>query len=246
MKARLLKATKIKELIERIPDNLDLYRAGNFEFLASDPSNYIETDLEIDAYKLSFISCSATDYKEVDNCRIIYEALQNLSAYLARDERLWIYLTHVDLLSYSRVRWAIPEDNDRAVSFIKDHFFVTGGARGIERNNAASRIWWMASLCKRINGLAFEDALTSLLYQTDVRANIIERPTTSQSIEVFSALLKKLHESYQNDRELFEREKFRSMMKELNLKGGVRLLGALSEKEIQAILDDCTAEKTKS
>jgi len=168
----------------------------------------------------------------------VFNAMGSMSHYLARDERLWVGLCHTALLAYSRKRWPIPDDTEKAVAHIENHFFVVG-ARGYERDNAASRLWWMASLCSRVKGLTLEQALTSLLYQYDVRANIIERPTTSQSTQVFSAVLKRLHGSYHGDKKLFERERFRSVMKELNLRGGVSLLGALSEKQVGSILDQC-------
>ena len=161
-----------------------------------------------------------------------------LSPYMARDERLWIYLSHTAMLEYTRKRWPIPTDDEKAIQHIRNHIFIVG-ARGFERDNSASRLWWMAALCSRVSGMSLKQSLTCLLYQYDVRANIIERPTTSQSTQIFSAVLKKLHDSYKGNKTLFQREKFRSVMKELNLRGGVRLLGALPEHEISSILDEC-------
>jgi hypothetical protein len=238
IKLRLLRSKMVQELNAGIADNLVRYRSGDFHFLEADPSNYFEIDQELDEQKMALVDCESEDHKEVDCCMHIHEAMGQIPPYLARDSRLWVYLTHTLLLGYSRKRWPIPEDDEKAVAHIRKHFFATG-ARGIERDNAASRLWWMATLCGRINGLTMKEALTSFLHQYDVRANIIERPTTSQSIPVFSAVIKKLDESYKGDQKLFEREKFRQVMKELNLKGGVKLLGALDEKEIGKIVDEC-------
>ncbi len=164
--------------------------------------------------------------------------MHDIPPYLARDSRLWVYLTHTLLLDYSRKRWPIPNDDEKAVTHIRKHFFANG-ARGIERDNATSRLWWMANLCDRVDGLSLLDALIIFLHQYDVRANIIERPTTSQSVPVFSAVIKKLEKSFKQDQKLFEREKFRQVMKELNLQGGVKLLCALDEPEIEKIVDKC-------
>ncbi len=240
MKVNFLKAKKIQELLSKAPENLELYRTGSFDFLMNDPSYHLESRQEIDEHKLAAISCDKTNLKEVENCVLIYQALNNISLYLARDERLWVYLTHSHLLEYTRARWPIPEDDTQAIKHIKTHFFCIG-ARGIERDNAASRLWWLASLCNRTKGLSFEDALTCFLYQSDVRANIVERPTTSQNIHVFSAIIKKLDESFKSNKELFERERFRSFMKELNLIGGIKLLAALPEASVSQILDQCIA-----
>lgn len=241
MKLKFLKSSKVHELLVNVENNLNLYRAGSFDFLVSDSSCNFETNLAIDETKLALIGCDKNDLKEVENCVLMYEAIENISHYLARDERLWVYLSHTLLLDYARIRWPIPENDDKAISHIKTHFFCTG-ARGIERDNVASRLWWQASLCSRVSGLTLVDALTCLLHQSDVRANIIERPTTSQNVTVFSAVLKKLHESYKSNKSLFERKRFRLIMKELNLVGGVKLIAVLPEPSIAKILDQCIAK----
>lgn len=241
MKARFFKAQIVRDVSLQIRENIELYRKGNFEFIVNDPDNYFDTDLDIDDIKLKLIQCDNANQYEVENCQLMYEAMGNLNHYLARDDRLWTYLTHTLLLEYARKRWPIPEDDEKAIKHIKNHFFCIG-ARGVERDNSASRLWWMASLCKRTNGLSFSDSLKCLLHQSDVRANIVERPTTSQNINIFSAILKKLNESYQTDQKLFEREKFRNVMKWLNLFGGVKLLGALPESKIIMILDECISK----
>ena len=210
-KMRLLRAKVVSELNNNIAKNLDRYRSGNFDYLDTDQSTHIEIGQQFDEARLNEIQCEVTDHKEVECCIQIHEAMADMPPYLARDHRLWIYLTHALLLPYARTRWPIPADNEKAVSHIKMHFFCTG-ARGIERDNAASRLWWMASPCSRVQGLSLKESLTSFLYQYDVRANIIERPTTSQSVPVFSAVIKKLDASYKGQKELFERETFRALM----------------------------------
>lgn len=239
MKANFLKSAKVQELLSKIEENIDAYRSGNFDFLTSDTSCHFETSLEIDESKLASISCEKDNLKEVENCILMFEAMGDISHYLARDERLWVYLTHTVMLPYARVRWPIPADDEKAIKHIRTHFF-SNGARGIERDNAASRLWWQATLCSRAKGISFSEALTSFLYMSDVRANIVERPTTSQNIHLFTAILKKLNESYKSEkRELFERTRFRAVMTELNLIGGVKLFAALPETSIVTILDQC-------
>ncbi|MDD5320746.1 MAG: DUF6339 family protein [Methylococcales bacterium] len=241
MKARFLKAVKVQELNSKIGENLESYRTGDFDFIINDSAQFFETNLDIQEATLSAISCDEGDFKEVDCCMLMYEAMGELTHYLARDERLWVYVSHTFLLSYARTRWPIPADDDEAIKHIRKHFFCEG-ARGVERDNVASRLWWMAALCNRTNGMLLEEALTCFLHQSDVRANIVERPTTSQNVLVFSAILKKLNESYKSDKALFNREKFRSIMKGLNLQGGVKLLGALPEGRIMNILEECIAQ----
>ena len=238
MEVRLLRSGKEKELLDTIEENLENYRQGNFSYLLSDSSLFINTKITVKESELQKLDCDENDDNEVENCILIYNAFDGLTHYLARDSRLWVYLTHTYLLEYTRKRWKIPQDTEKAIHHIKNHFFVMG-ARGFERDNGASRLWWMADLCDRVEGLSLNEALTSLLYQYDVRANIIERPTTSLSTDVFSAIIKKLNESYNGDKKLFDRKIFRTMMRNLNLRAGVNLVSAMNEDEVSKILDEC-------
>jgi hypothetical protein len=240
MKAKFFKEPQITSLLSLVSENLDLYRSGNFDTFINNPDNYFETQLEIDELKLAGIVCDADNQNEIDNCILVFEAISGITNYLARDGRFWTFLTHSALLKYARNRWPIPEDNEKAIKHIKNHFFCIG-ARGIERDNASSRIWWMANLCSRVKCLNLRDSLSCMLLQSDVRASIIERPTTSQNITLFTAILKKLHDSGP-DSKLFERDKFRDIMKWLNIYGGVKLIGALSEDRISSLLDECIAK----
>jgi hypothetical protein len=144
-------------------------------------------------------------------------------------------------MNYTRQRWPIPEDKEKAIAHIKKHFFASG-ARGIERDNAISRLWWMASICNKVEGLTLEKSLTAFLYQSDVRANIVERPTTSQNVVLLSTVIRKLDQSYHGDKELYGREKFRTVMKELNLQGGIKLLEVLEPKEVERIVTKCASK----
>ena len=96
----------------------------------------------------------------------------------------------------------------------------------------------MAHLCTRVSGVSKEAALQAFLLRSDVRANIIERPTVAQSSNLFSALLKALIKSASGKKALFERAAFRKLMVELNSIGGFRLLDGLPENELSRILDE--------
>jgi hypothetical protein len=45
-----------------------------------------------------------------------------------------------------------------AVGHVRAHFFAKE-QRQIERDNAASRLWWMAHLCRRVKELDLSDTL---------------------------------------------------------------------------------------
>lgn len=237
----LFKESSVKTLFDSVEHNLDLYRSGSFEHLLDDTSLFLASSCKMDEEEALLVDCTADDHNEVNCCLSIVKCLNSVSSYLARDERLWTRLAHIEFLNYSRTRWEIPSDNAKAVDHIKKHFFAKG-VRGIERDNAISRLWWMATICSKVNGLPLEKALEAFLHQSDVRANIIERPSTSQNPTVLSAVVNKLSSSLVGNQALYEREKFREVMKRLNLEGGTRLLEALDSEEIQLVVDKIATE----
>jgi len=219
MKLRMMKFNKVSDLRNSIEENLNIYRSGNFDHITADYSSYFELDLEIYEDLFTELIPNNESSSEVANSKLMLKAMGVLSPYLAKDERLWVYLTHSFLLDYTRTRWVIPEDNNEAVKHIETHFFARSG-RDFERNNASSRLWWLATLCSRVKDLNLDDSLNCLLHNSDVRASIVERPTTSQCLNVFSALIKKFHESYLGEKKLFDRDVYRPLMKDINLYGG--------------------------
>ena len=98
-KIRLLRSRIIQQLTNNIQSNLDRYRTGGFDFLVADPTNYFESAQEYDEAKLALVACEAGNHKEVECCMAIHGAMAPMPPYLARDARIWVYLTHTALLN---------------------------------------------------------------------------------------------------------------------------------------------------
>ena len=243
MKARLLRAASLDQLRSSIAVRLDSYRSGSFDYLEADPSFWFENDVEVDLDALKALKApSGNSFYEVENCEIVYSALKALSPYDARDERFWAYLSHTVLLDHARRRWPIPDDDAQAAAHIAKHWFARD-KRQVERDQVGSRLWWMGHLCARVNAVDPDLALRAFLFRSDVRANLIERPTVSQSVGLFSAIIKRLIISFTGKQLLFERRAFRRLMMEINSVGGYRLLDCLAMGEIDGILDVIIAER---
>lgn len=238
MMMKILKNSAVSELKQNISNNLDNYLSGNFDHFFADPARVIELDFEYEPSKFVDLLPGKSTSEEVHNCLLMEGVLGGITPYLARDERLWVYLTHKYLLEYSRARWELDKKSeDEIVKQIEIHFFAPD-KRAVERDNSASRLWWIANLCSRVDGLSLKDVLECLLLYSDVRASIIERPTTSQCLNVFSAITKKLSFEYKSgNEEIFERKKFRELMKKINLFGGVKLLNTMKESDILAFIN---------
>ena len=243
MKAKLLRDVPLSQLRNSVADNLSHYRVGSFTYLEMDQSLTIELPVDLNEGALTELKMpSGGNDFEVENCLAVHKYLEKLSPYDARDERLWTFIAHTSLLEYSRKRWPIPDDNEKAIAHIEQHFFA-GTNRQIERDNAVSRLWWMTHLCTRVKGVDLEEALVAFLFRSDVRANIIERPTIAQSTNVFAVILRALIKSFAAQKNLFERQTFRKLMIELNSIGGFKLLDALPESELKKIFADVVTNR---
>jgi len=245
MNARFLRYSALEDLRGQILKNLELYRSGSFKSLEVDSALWFEHTVTLDEKVISSIRISSgQDFREVDNCQLIYQAFQGLTPYEARDERLWVYLTHTLLLDYTRARWPIPDDDSLAVDHIRKHFFARD-KRQVERDNSASRLWWMAHLCTRVADLSLVESLQAFLYRSDVRASIIERPTSSQSSQVFNIIIARLHDSLNGEKLLFKREVFRQFMREINSVGGFKLLDCMGKLEVSDTIGEIIKDKLK-
>lgn len=107
----LFRERTVRHLKETILENIEKYRSGDFKFLMSDTTNFLETPHTIDLTVAKKIACTPLDQNEVECTLATFNALPTLTPYLARDERLWVYLTHIIFIDYSRSRWPIPDDN---------------------------------------------------------------------------------------------------------------------------------------
>lgn len=243
MKARLLKAVSLEHLRAAIPANLEAYRSDGFDYLEDDPSFWFEHSVEVDLDSLKALKApSGGSFYEVENCEIVYSSLKSLSPYDARDERFWVYFSHTVLLDHARRRWPIPTDDAEATAHIAKHWFARD-KRQVERDQVGSRLWWMGHLCARVEDVDPDLALRAFLFRSDVRANLVERPTVSQSVNLFGAIVRRLAQSFSGKQSLFERRAFRRLMMEINSAGGYRLLDCLPATEIEQLLDTIIAER---
>ncbi len=236
MELRMLRAEPLERLRQEVPENLEKYRYGDsFSYLLTDPQLSFSMQLDVDLEPLRTLDGSNTVKSEVENCLIVYQLLSQLTPYDARDERLWAYLCHTFGMAYSRARWPIPDDDDKAVEHVRTHFFA-GSDRGIERDNALSRLWWLGHMASRVQSMQLREALEVFLYRSDARAQIVERPTLSQNAIIFEAVLSTLAEHVGVEGGLLEREHNRRFMRRLNAMGGYVLLDVLPLPEAKTLV----------
>lgn len=234
----LLKSECVENLKQSISSNIERYRSGDFSGLL----DVITVDVPIDYDALKCIHIpDGEDLKDAENCVLINAACENLTPFAARDERLWAHLCHGPLLQYTRKRWPIPVDDEKAILSIKSHFFASN-KRNLEARNSASRLYWLAHMASRVTDLPLQETLSLILHKQDVRQNVIERPTVLQAESILVAVIKKLKESKAADEKLYDRQNFRSLQERLNEYCGYIFVESLPAGKVQQIVDQMVTE----
>ncbi len=191
---------------------------------------------------------------DTENAIKVYEFLDNLDKTQASDKRLWIYLSHVTFRKYTIGRWEIKasaedltynsEAKRKAISYIAEHWFLSGNARSLRRHSIA-RLWWAAYLTvapwerdsEYFGELEDEDRYkyTRVVFSTqDIAQNLLER-RLGWSDRILIAVLEYLR---QNPEVAQNREHMRNLVKELNLILGYRKLATLSFSELLAVVTE--------
>lgn len=170
---RLLSATIVEDLSKSIDANLGRYTEGDFLDLEKKNGWAIETALaKWDPAIVANLDPSGTPTAEISNSLLIYKSLEGMTPALAREERLWARLCHVECLEYARKRW-IGKDESAAAA-VRLHFFAAG-LRGCRDQNAIGRLWWNGHLAALAMPDDIETGLQRLLSKANIRLQIVDR-----------------------------------------------------------------------
>jgi hypothetical protein len=241
-KLHLIRQEHLEVLRKDISKNIEIYNGNKKPNFPNPKEVTFEIDVEANLESLVNLDPSKSHSAEVNNCLIVYESFKNIKPDLARDERLWTYITHYHAFDYTRKRWPKTNESADSITHIKSHFFSKTN-RDIERNNSISRLWWTAHIASKANSGSLKDNLTSLIFRTDVRSSFIERPSTSRNVNLLTAMLEELRKAYSTymitgDLGILERNKFRKIMGNLNEVGGYKLLDSLSTETLKKMIID--------
>src|SRR5688572_20012113 len=103
---KFLSAGVVDQLALGIADNLGRYREGAFRDLAQQDGWAIETKFaKWDPAIVGQLDPSGSTEAEIRNSLLVFTGLYGMTPALAREERLWARLSHVECLEYARERW---------------------------------------------------------------------------------------------------------------------------------------------
>lgn len=224
------------ELWKNVPQNLDRYLDGNFDDFGTDPSWRLHLMTTYDPTPLAELETSEGPDFEVANSLRVWESLSDLSPALAREDRMWIRLSHVECLAFARARWlknAASMDQEKLILSIRKHFFA-GTLTQCRDDHAISRLWWNAKLASAALPDDIEGALRAILQRADTRLNLVERPWLFNRPVLAKAIVQFL---MTNEWVRADAYHFREFMKALNLLGAGIGYEVLSDTQTMNLIE---------
>ncbi len=176
---------------------------------------------------------------EVENCKILYLAMKDLSPSQAADERLWAGLCNGVFYDYLKRRWGnytLGKEKSERVK-IEKRFFAHGGRAALFSNSLA-RWWWIGKITYDPNSEDHWeklDAIGAMDFSTKVYSLFKSYNFSSNPI-VMDGILRALKELSDHKVVLVVKKHLRPALKYLNAYGGSVLLDSLDSEEIKRIL----------
>jgi hypothetical protein len=162
-------------------------------------------------------------YDDCNNAIQIYEAFQKLEPIQASDERLWVYLTHVDLYPYMVKRWNAVYDNiaKDGKEYILEHWFLSSTAQSSLMRHALAGLWWSVYLSVD-ESKSDKYELTKILFrQLDFPTRTLGTYKLGRHKEAVIGILEFINENEQLFKSKFQ-DKTRFVTEYLNIVGGVK------------------------
>ncbi|MCY3996870.1 MAG: DUF6339 family protein [Rhodobacter sp.] len=240
---RYLSEEKLEELRRKVGLHRERYANGDFRDLEPDNGWAIETGgVTVDRDLLAGLDGIArTAAGDRTASAVLYRALSGMTPALAREERVWVRLSHVECLGYARSRWLSGLDGERLVPQVRRHLFGSG-LTGIRDDNALSRLWWNIHIAATADPDDPEGALDLILKTADIRSNFVERTNTAARPPLARAVIRAMR---RNSWITSTERAFREFMIVLNRDGGGILFETMSDAEVDGIMNAC-AERARA
>ena len=236
---KYLAAAAVDELKNNVKSNLSRYKSGDFIDLMAENEWSIELDFRADLSPLRDLIPSDAPQAQIVNTELVWRALGDLTPQLACEEGIWVRLTHVECLEFSRKRWLTAEqDEDTAEKMVRLHFFAA--TRDQRRDdNSISRLWWNAFIAYQVGNSVDLSALDFLLRRADTRSNLIERSHTGSRIPLTQSIIRT---SKKTPWVIESEMNFRRFMIAINKFGGGKVFEVLPETEIDNFVHYCALQ----
>ena len=180
-----------------------------------------------------------------ENSVRITKALGGLSAARATDERIWTTLSLGVYAEYADARRKIFVNKDDKGS-IKTQFQqarLASSMRNRWREHPIARLWWLNFYAQSFEALDADLVRDVLFLNADLQYNLLGRPGVAGHRVLTGALRERLHSDHVQKSAPFKRDRFRSIMKELDFLVGRLAVGAMNKEVadewVATVFDKC-------
>jgi hypothetical protein len=209
--------------VSKLKDGIDIDRYKSSEFVYDHKQVLMLPNVEATS---DFANQLRPD-NDFETAVTIFETLKNLEPIQASDERLWTYLSHVDLYPYMQKRWSAVYDGKAkdGKDYISDHWFLASSAHGSLMCHAIAGLWWAVYLSvDDTRGADKKYDLTKILFrQLDFPTRTLGTYKLGRHKEAVIGILEFIEENNDLFKSGFE-SKTRFITKHLNIVGGVKPL----------------------
>ena len=235
-----ISSSALEKLQNSIDLNLERYANGDFLDLANDARWQSTLDIEYDEGLLTQLEHDpekAIFENDRINSEIIGNVFRKLTPQLACREEVWVRLSHVECLEYSRKRWLDGKPMDKLGASVNLHMFAPGRP-GRRNNHAISRLWWTYFLAKKARPHDPASALEVITQSIDLRKLFFDHPWMIGRAAITSAMVDIL----ETTPEIATEKNRRAFVKNLNFAGGGKVFEVMSNDEIRATMNSCVAK----
>ncbi len=200
---------------------------------------YTEYNIQVEDFELKLGDKS----NDSINAVILHNAFRNLLPIQAKDERIWVYLTHTKGYNYMKSRWKI-EPNDDKVSRIESRYFFQGKLNNKIKlstipyvRNGLSRLWWAGYIVydETLNNNPYE-YIDELFISQDMFVGLCERDIAKNKKLVIT-ILKKIRE-YKIKEIGNNTSLIRNILKQINFSAGLVMYDSMDDKELENKIDE--------
>lgn len=222
---------------------LPWYKSGNKEALKdffSTSENVFETDIYFDYQPLE-VEIGYNKDIALKNVKILWQSLQDLPAYLAEKEKIWIALLHTDYLDFLldtlQGEWKAEKSSNKKIDFTARVMFKHYNKRSLFINLLALP-WWLANCFRDDSNEENPYELLEFFLSTSYRGNAVVLSSSNILFNKNIALgiLDGVRDLSRRGIIKVDRYAYSDSTKLLNEIGGVRMLDLLTREEIKEII----------
>ena len=209
-----------------------------YELFDYDPFEVFD---EVEDFELASLDLKPGEI-DMQNCKILYSKLKNLTDSQASDERLWAGLSNKTFYPYLRKRWQyaklhLKKSTEDSSAILMRFFYKNTGRSGMFRNTLA-RCWWTGRLTysdkyanhwELLDAIGPEDLISKI-------SDIFYSNTYSSNSNIVEGFCQGLKFFRDRNFRVANREHIRPTAQYLNALGGGVLLDMFTADEIKTIV----------